>query len=245
MPATVDIVAALSRRRLLAGGLVPVKVPAASVGDYVDPNPEKVAATNPDLILCTIDTERPMYDKLTGIAPTVVISFEGLSLKDVTTKIGTALGRSPHARDLLRTYDTKAAGIRQRHAAALADLRFAFASPTGSGAWWLYGPEWTDLTVLRVAGAQLMPAAASLKEQTQEYSFERLDLLADADVLLVTSGPDGKIAPENAELTKTAMWKRLPAVRAGRVFPIPYGTSSPGTAFTLLDAFDRLLGTLA
>lgn len=75
---------------------------------------------------------------------------------------------------------------------SLAKLRFAFASPTGSGAWWLYWPEWTDLTVLRAAGAQLMQA-----------------------------------------------------VRPGRVFPIPFGTSSPGTALTLLDAFDRLLGTLA
>lgn len=208
---------------------------AAVVGDFLEVDYEAILATDPDLIVRSIDTDEETYDRLSQIAPTVVISFQGRSLTDVTASVGEALGRSDQATALIESYDEEAARLADAHASALEDLTFALVTPTGDGQWWLYGPGWTDLTVLTHAGLRLAPPADTMTEQTATYSMEELDLLAEADVILLDSYSD------NAELESSALWAGLPAVTGDRVFTITTGTSSIGNAMSLLAEAEAIL----
>jgi hypothetical protein len=90
-------------------------------------------------------------------------------------------------------------------------------------------------------------AALFVAEPTKEYSMEQVGVLAQTDVLLVPSTIDGTAeAPENAPLSGSSLWKQLPAVQAGRVFPVLNGAASLGTALELLEVFDtKVLAKLA
>ena len=63
-------------------------------------------------------------------------------------------------------------------------------------------------------------ASADNGTNTRELSLERLDALADSDVILYRADATG--APGNglASVVKLAAWKDLPAVRAGHAYPI-------------------------
>jgi iron complex transport system substrate-binding protein len=222
-------------------GAVPV------VGDYTKPDPEKIAGTDPDLILRTIDTDDALYKQLTGIAPTVVISFQKLSLTEVTSRIGDVLGRKREADALLAKYNSRTQEIRTKYAAVLGRHTFTYAQAASDTTWWTLGEKWTDTKVLVDCGVRLAEPSKSQTDPTKEYSMEQIGVLAQTDVLLVPSTIDGTAeATENAPLSGNSLWKQLPAVQAGRVFPVLNGAASLGTALELLDVFDtKVLAKLA
>jgi len=216
------------------------------VGDFTTPDPEKIADTGPDLILRTIDTDDALYDQLTGVAPTVVISFQQLSLTEVATRVGDVLGRSAEAKKLLAEYESACAAIRSKHADVLAANTFTFAQAASDTTFWTLGEKWTDTKVLVDCGVTLAEPSASQAEPTQEFAMERITVLADSDVLLIPSGPDGVTeAPDNKPLTGNALWAQLPAAKAGRVWPVLSGAASLGTALELVERFDTVLTELA
>ncbi|MEV6345850.1 ABC transporter substrate-binding protein [Actinoplanes sp. NPDC051851] len=215
-------------------------------GDYTEPDVEKIAAAGPDLILRTIDTPAALYEQLTAIAPTVVISFQKLSLLEVANRLGEVLGRTEQATALLDSYDQKTKGVAQKHAEALAKYTFSFVQVASDTTFWTLGPAWTDTTVLLDCGVRLAEPSKSQTEQTEEYSFEKVGVLADSGVLLIPAGPDGVTAsPDNAALTGTAAWKNLAAVKANHVYPIVSGASSLGTGIQLAERMDTVLTQLA
>ncbi|MDP9795005.1 iron complex transport system substrate-binding protein [Catenuloplanes nepalensis] len=215
-------------------------------GDYTEPDVEKIAAAGPDLILRTIDTPDALYQQLSAIAPTVVISFQQLSLLDVANRLGDVLGRTTEAQALLTQYEQKTAAVKTKHAATLAEHTFSFVQVATETAFWTLGPAWTDTTVLIACGVQLAEPSKSQTEQTQEYSFEQIDILEPSGALLIPAGPDGVTAsPDNAAMTDLDLWKNLSAVKAGRVYPIVSGASSLGTGIQLADRMDTVLTELA
>ncbi|MQA79733.1 MAG: ABC transporter substrate-binding protein [Streptosporangiales bacterium] len=220
------------------------KVP--TVGDFTTPDPEKVAGTNPDLILRTIDTADALYRQLTGIAPTVVVSFQRLSLTEVTSRVGDVLGRKTEADALLATYRKRYGEIKTKHADVLDSHTFTFAQTASDSTFWTLGEKWTDTKVLVDCGVRLAEPSASQKDPTQEYSMERIGVLERSDVLVIPAGPDGVTeAPDNKPLTRNALWRRLPAVRAGQVYPVPSGAASLGTALELITRLDTVLTDVA
>ncbi|MBE1470315.1 ABC transporter substrate-binding protein [Kibdelosporangium phytohabitans] len=220
------------------------KVPV--VGDFTKPDPEKIAGTDPDLILRTIDTDDALYKQLTGIAPTVVVSFQKLSLTEVTTRIGDILGRKEEAGKLLAEYNKRTQEIKTKHAAVLGKYTFTYAQSATDTTFWTLGEKWTDTKVLVDCGARLAEPSKSQTDPTKEYSMEQIGILGQSDVLLVPSTIDGTAeAPENAPLTSNALWKQLPAVKAGRVFPVLSGAASLGTGLELVTVFDKVLTKLA
>ena len=215
-------------------------------GDYTEPDVEKIAAAAPDLILRTIDTPAELYQQLSQIAPTVVISFQKLSLTEVANRVGDVLGRTDQAAKLLADYQAKTAEIKQKHADVLAKNTFSFVQVASDTTFWTLGPKWTDTTVLLDCGVQLAEPSKAQPEATQEFSFEKIGVLEPSSVLLVPSGPDGVTeAPDNAALTGQALWKNLPATKAGHVYPVVSGASSLGTGIQLAERMDTVLTELA
>lgn len=217
----------------------------AKVGDYTEPDLEAIAAQRPDLILRTIDTPDELYARLGGIAPTVVISFQQLSLTDVATRVGAVLGRAPQATALLADYRARTSAVRAAHSPLLGRMAFTFAEAAPQNSFWTMGPRWTDTGVLLDCGVRLAEPSASQTGPTQLYSLEQLGVLAASDVLLVPADPGGR-APgsEAAALLASPLWPTLPAVRAGRVHAIPYGASSLGSAFPLIGRLQEILTSI-
>nr|CEL19994.1 ABC-type Fe3+-siderophore transport system, permease component [Kibdelosporangium sp. MJ126-NF4]CTQ97218.1 ABC-type Fe3+-siderophore transport system, permease component [Kibdelosporangium sp. MJ126-NF4] len=219
------------------------KVPV--VGDFTKPDPEKIAGTDPDVILRTIDTDDALYKQLTGIAPTTVISFQKLLLTEVTSRIGDILGRRAEADTLLAEYTKRTQEIKTKHAAVLGKYTFTYVQTASDTTFLSLGEKWTDTKVLMDCGARLAEPSKSQPEQVKEYSLEQLGVLAQSDVLLVPSTIDGADSPDNALLNNNALWKQLPAVKAGKVFPVLNGTASLGTGLELVTVFDKVLTKLA
>ncbi len=215
-------------------------------GDWTEPDVEKIAAADPDLILRTIDTPDELYQQLSAIAPTVVISFQKLSLLEVAARVGDVVNRVAQADQLLASYRDKTAQINRRHAEVLAKHTFSFVQVASDTTFWTLGPAWTDTAVLLDCGIRLAEPSKSQAEPTAEYSFEKIAILEPSSALLVPAGPDGTTAaPDNEPLTGTGLWKNLSAVRAGRVHPIVSGASSLGTGIQLADRMDTVLTEMA
>lgn len=211
---------------------------AESIGTFEELDYEAVLALEPDVIVRSIDTEADVYERLSDIAPTVVVSFQQRSLEEVTAELGAALNRDDEATDLLAEYEERTGQIAEEYADVLAATTFALVSPTGDGSWWLYGRSWTDLTVLTDAGAVLAPPADQQTEQTTTRPLEDIPVLDQAGVLLLDALWD------NAELTGSRLWAGLPAVQAGHVYTITTGTSSIGNGLEVLDEFEVILDQL-
>lgn len=215
------------------------------VGDWTEPDVEKISGAEPDLILRTIDTPDELYEQLSKIAPTVVISFQQLTLLEVASRIGDVLGRTTQADDLLTRYRDRTGEIKQKHQAVLDEYSFTFVQVASDTTFWTLGPAWTDTTVLVDSGLRLAEPAASQPDPTQEYSFEQIGVLEQTGVLLVPSDADGTTpAPDNVALTDSALWQQLPAVQAGRVYPILSGAASLGTGLELVERIDVVLTEL-
>jgi iron complex transport system substrate-binding protein len=215
------------------------------VGDWAAADPEQVAAVTPDLVLLTVDTDDRLYDLLSEVAPTVEISFQQLSLEDVMTRVGQAVGREAEAARLISDYEARAAAIADEFADTLAATTWATFSPAEPGSWFLLSPEWPDNAVISRAGVQFSDAVVELGDSSDDYAAERsleeLTLLGDADVILVPADPDGNIDATMQPYLESPIWQALPAVQAGNVFPAPWGTSSIGMADDLLTALETIL----
>ena len=105
---------------------------------------------------------------------------------------------------------------------------------TLSRAIWTLGEKWTDTKVLVDCGARLAEPSKSQTDPTKEYSMEQIGVLDRTDVLLVPSTIDGTAeAPENAPLSGNSLWKQLPAVKAGRVFPVLNGAATDSRTLSI------------
>lgn len=219
---------------------------AVVIGDYLDPELESVASVEPDVILRTIDTDDQLYEQLSGIAPTVVVSFEGLGLVEVVQQVGAIFGRDAEAAELVATYEARGAELADTYADVIEATTWATVSAAVDSQWFLLSPAWTDNEAISVAGIRFSDAVVEIGEESDDYAHERsleqLDLLSDADVLLVTATPDGGIDPSMDPIMASPLWATLPAVQAGNVFAAPQGTSSLGMAIALLDVLDDVLG---
>lgn len=230
--------------------------PVVAVGDDLDL--ERLAGQRPDVILSvTNEIDRPMYNRLSKLAPTVApppgYPSYGVPWDVATVLQASALGRRAEGERLAR-----------RTRSVLADVRRTVGAPEGAtaavvsaaaGVFYVFAE--TDLrgNLLRDIGLRQAPAVADAVGDAffAELSEERLDILEDVDVLVnVTYDP-----AEARTFANSRPWQRLPAVREGRlaatrglveglawqvstVESIPY--VMPRVAPRLRDAFARVRG---
>ncbi|MFD7337179.1 ABC transporter substrate-binding protein [Streptomyces violascens] len=191
------------------------------VGAVMSPSLESVAALRPDLILTSKVRHGDKYAELSKIAPTVMSETTGYPWKQNFQLHALALGKAPEAKTITDEYGAHVRELTARlggpaKAAALKVNVVRFVEGADIR---IYGRKNYIATILADVGLGRPAVVDKAKDGfSYDVSPERIDL-ADADVIFHTTYGD----PAKAKATQTlgsALWKGLPAVRAGRAHAV-------------------------
>ncbi|MFJ1756200.1 ABC transporter substrate-binding protein [Kitasatospora sp. NPDC088134] len=229
--------------------LLPAQTEAAKkiepIGSGIEINIEKVASLRPDLIVVEGATAFDWgVKKLEGIAPTLYFGIDKpVDLLNAQEKIATAVGKETEFKKLKSDYEAKAAKIKSTYADKLNSTKWTIASSYGGGEFLVdTATSWVG-RVLHDAGATFSRASADATDHEVTYSVEKLDVLADADIILIPrTAATGEVPQDTKDLAKQPSWQNLKAVKAGKVVPLTYATTDRyGTSINVLDQIETVL----
>jgi iron complex transport system substrate-binding protein len=207
---------------------------------------EAVAAARPDLIIgggqgYTAMQASRSYDKLTAIAPTVVVDKELTSWQQQIAVIAQVVGAEDRAAELVRAFQRRRDEVAK--AIALPSQPTAVLLATAAGKPFLVPPTaalprlltevgFTMDDVVRKAGNPPLYGTGD----SFEISAERLPDIADAPTLMMISlgGPSAD------QLARSRVYARLPAFRDDAVFALPASSYRPDY-YDIMATLDRLL----
>ena len=192
------------------GGELPVRLHSQQIS-Y-----EQILSLRPDLILAPYsDLDGEKYARLSAIAPTIAWSkgpWSG-SWQEVTSVIGTALGKPAEAQALVADVEARLAGVKQAHPEFSGrSFTFGYADP-GSNGLGIYVASDPRVQMLEELGLVLSRGAASLPSDGAFYvpvSFENLASV-NADVLITWHGDEAELDALNSN----PLFARFAPVAAG------------------------------
>ncbi|MEU6478576.1 ABC transporter substrate-binding protein [Streptomyces sp. NPDC047017] len=198
---------------------------AAKVTTGADIDYEKIAALKPDLIVgVDVPYLSKAYQKLSAIAPTAFTSFRDNStwteFPEATARF---VNRTTQLAALKKEYGDRIAAVRKTYGAKLAASHWdVIQGGFDTGNYWIYSSASPVGEILTQLGAGFASASASVgKGATKSVSYERTDLLHDADHLVYYTNNDGSPANDIGKLFALDGFKRLPAARGHRVVGTP------------------------
>ncbi|MGW1870515.1 ABC transporter substrate-binding protein [Streptomyces mauvecolor] len=215
------------------------------VGAVMSPGLESVAALRPDLILTSKVRHGDKYAELSKIAPTVMSETTGYPWKQNFQLHALALGKAAEAKGITDEYGAHVRELTARlggpaKAAALKVNVVRFVEGADIR---IYGRKNYIATILADVGLGRPAVVDKAKDGfSYDVSPERIDL-ADADVIFHTTYGD----PAKAKATQTlgsALWKNLPAVRAGRAHAVDDQLWIQGIGYGAAGAILRQLGEM-
>ncbi|WP_432951119.1 ABC transporter substrate-binding protein [Kribbella sp. CA-253562] len=187
-----------------------------SVGTLAEPNLEKIAALDPDLIISAKVRHEKLYEQLSAIAPTVMSETTGPTWKDNIRLAGKALGQEELAETELTAYQNAAKTVgdainAKANNPTISVVRFV------DGPTRLYQNASFSGIVLKDAGLR-RPKSQDVNDFAAEISAERIKD-ADADAIFVATYADDKgLSAKTAEQFKAnPLWKPL----APKVHEVP------------------------
>lgn len=186
----------------------------ATVGNHSAPDFELILTLDPDLILAQAKQQQDNYQRLSGIAPTILLDEPEKDWRDWYHALGEALGHAVEVDATIAAYDEKAEQ-------AKADLAAAHPGETVL----LLRVREKDIRVYggaRRAGPVLYQdlgltphEVVPLAEDHQEISLENIPQLTADHIFLMVEDEDRMTSIEETDL-----WQRLPAVQASHVYRV-------------------------
>jgi iron complex transport system substrate-binding protein len=194
------------------------------VGSAVEPNYEKIAELNPDLILATIPESwwaKVDRDRLASIAPVA-----NLMPKDTTAiadwkeptfaEAAGVVDLSDAAAEKKAAYDARAEQIRSEHASQIEGKKVMAIASWDTGSFWLM-PSGTYTAHIPEQVGMVFPEG-----EAEELSMERLGELAQYDVIVYPVQPDGTPTPAVQAILDSELFRTLPAATSNRLIPLAY-----------------------
>ena len=184
------------------------------------PNLEAILGVRPDLIL-TRTRSRQTYEQLSKIAPVVVLLDHLEHYRQRTLDVGAIVGRRRQAEARVAWYDTKVRAAREVLGRELGGRTMALMRVTPK-AYRLYGDDANGQHVQPVLYGDLKvrrPGLANERSWSATMSPEGL-LRLDADYLIVAADRTPGSRRKLGDIFGHPVWKRVPAVRNGRVLTI-------------------------
>ncbi|TQM45027.1 ABC transporter substrate-binding protein [Pseudonocardia cypriaca] len=222
-----------------------------------DTNYEAIALADPDLIvigvpvpvLADVDVER-----LATLAPVVAVGPTVPSAwRDISRRHADAAGALAGFDAVRAEYEAKAASLREKYAAVVPPLKFGHVGAYGrvtdgtfhrefNGSW---GTNVAQDVGANYYGAVENPGPGS-KAVSEYPSVEQIgSSLGEADAITYSVEPDGSVPAAVQQVLDSQLWKNLPAVQAGRAFPIRYTEAATySAALKTLDSIDQAFAPL-
>lgn len=189
-----------------------------NVGTIEEPNLEKIATLNPDLILSSKLRHEQIYDQLSQIAPTVFTETTGVTWKGNFEKHAEAMNRRDEAKRVMDGYEDRLEEFRSAMGDRLGETRVSVVRFL-PGETRIYQKESFIGTVLEDAGLPRPPSQDVDEFAILNASEEEIPEM-DGDAIFVTVYG----APEDSteqKITSDPLWQRLDAVRQDRVYEVP------------------------
>ncbi|SCL54424.1 ABC transporter substrate-binding protein [Micromonospora peucetia] len=220
-------------------------------------NYEAIAAAKPDLIV--IGVPKPVLGdidmkRLESIAPVVAIGpTVPDAWRELSRRQSDAAGRTEHFQAAKDAYEKKAGELKARYGTALASLKFGHVGSYGDISKGTFQREFAKAWGTNIAQDAGVTYYGEVKEKggggrdVSEYpALEELpESLGEADAITYTVQPDGTPAEAVKQVLDSALWKNLPAVKAGRVFPLRYTEAATyESALKTLDSIDKAFAPL-
>ncbi len=220
-------------------------------------NYEAIAAADPDLIV--IGVPKPVLadidvKRLESIAPVVAIGpSTPHAWRELSRRQADAAGRLGSFDAAKAAYEKKAAELKAKYANAVRGVKFGHVGGYGdvsagnfqrefSGSWGTnvandIGVEFYGEVKKKGAGSASVSEYSSIEELPASF--------AQAEVITYTLEPNGSVGAPVRYVLDSPLWKNLPAVKAGKAFPVRYTQAStyPSAMFTL-DSLDKALAPL-
>jgi iron complex transport system substrate-binding protein len=219
---------------------------APKVGSGGQVDVEKVAALDPDLIIgVDYPWNTSVYSELTALAPTVIAP--ATSWEATARTVAEAVGATARIDALQQRITTRSEKIKSAYADVLAKYRWdILQGGFDSGQFWLYGPGSDVGRILAGAGVRFATASTrSPGQANRSLSYEKIDVLSDADVIGFYADWDGKPSNQGPRLFAQQGFKRLAADREGRLYPFPdFLPGGYGDALAVLDELESALRKL-
>ncbi|WP_101698385.1 AraC family transcriptional regulator [Clostridium minihomine] len=200
-----------SEARLFDGLLSSDQYVYTAMKDY-----EAIMECEPDLIILANAPEKEIYDKLSAIAPTVVVNSNSLSTRERIEFTGDLVGQTVAAKDAMNQFEKKAeacrkkledAGIRGKTVTVM-EGNYLFGDKYGRGADIVYN-------YLGLSAPEKLQAVFSSGKLAFEVSMEVMEQYCGD--YIIRSVWDGS---EN--LDENAVWNSIPAVKQGYVIEVDF-----------------------
>ncbi|MDX6742336.1 ABC transporter substrate-binding protein [Actinocorallia sp. A-T 12471] len=220
-------------------------------------NYEAIAGVAPDLIVIGVPAPA-MVDidmkRLESIAPVVVLGpTKPDSWRTLSQTQSDAVGRLDEFNAAKTAYETKAGGLKDKYKDALAGLKFGHVGAYGDVSAGTFHREFGGSWGTNIAGDVGVTYYGEVKEKgggaadVSEYpSIEEISAnLGEADAITYTVDADGTVSEAVQYVLDSKLWKNLPAVKAGKVFPLRYTEAATyASATRTLDAIDKAFAPL-
>lgn len=215
------------------------------IGHPLQPSLERIAALKPDLIIGSGESHGQIYEKMSAIAPTLLIDH--IDWKEHVRMLAEISGRTEAAEQALARYEERVKAIKAR---IPADLKVSVARvrPGGFNIY-MDGPAaYAPYAVLHEAGVR----RTAFETVTDKTVVKRIDWegvgALDGDIMLYVvvsgynPGPDDELA---AVTLANPFWQMLPAVEKGRAFRVDRATwmgfHGVASAHQVLDDIERYI----
>lgn len=186
------------------------------LGQFIEPDLERVAALEPDLIIAS-ESHEEIYDQLSQVAPTVVMEDAGGDFRRYARDLGEVLGMQDAVERRLEEYEQKADEASEELERAVGEEPVAFLRVTEDELR-LYGND--RLVGPIIFGDLGLTPAPLVQELAQdenyvEVSLERIPELGAEHLFLLDQTDD-----EMARLTGSPLWREVPAVQEDDLYPV-------------------------
>jgi len=177
---------------------------------------EDIMTYEPDLILVVNEEQ---YDKVSKIAPTIIIPFTELSMEERITFLGKVLNKEEAAVKILTDFNLKIEDAKkQLSEKGIMDKTFSLFEGSDNGGVWAYGDKWGrggDLIYSHMGfkAPEIIQNEIIGKDQYRDVSLEVINEYAGDYIIF--SG-------ELNELEDNPVWQSIPAVQANHIIPIDY-----------------------
>ncbi|GEC88890.1 ABC transporter substrate-binding protein [Brevibacillus brevis] len=217
-------------------------VPSITFAGGLPPEPEAVMAHEPDLILLhnANHIESGVYDKYKMIAPTYVFKQANAELESSVRVVGDLLGKSAEAEQALQKYKEHVGSAKKVLAPHIQGKKAAIIRFNGRGMFFIKYDFFSGYVLTNELG--FLPSQV-VSGGGIHFSLESLPDL-DADYIFLINDAGTGDAFEK-ELTESAVWKSMEAVKNGRTFKVEGDHWLSGGLIAHMKVIDDVKGLIA